>query len=152
MAAQRILVVDDSVVVRRLHAYILQGEGFETCEAGNGFEALEALAQAPCALALIDVNMPKMDGLTLTREIRANPDWETMPIVIVSTQQEARDLLKGRQAGANVYLVKPADPDALIDTVRRLLNAPPPVAESAPAPEAPTPPAKPFPDRRKTEH
>jgi len=152
MSSQRILVVDDSVVVRRLHAYILQGEGFETCEAANGFEALEVLARSPCALALIDVNMPKMDGLTLTREIRANPDWEAMPVIIVSTQQEARDLLKGQQAGANVYLVKPADPDALLDTVRRLLNAPPPEVESAPSPDPSTPAAKPFPDRRKTEH
>jgi two-component system, chemotaxis family, chemotaxis protein CheY len=152
MPAQRILVVDDSVVVRRLHAYILQGEGFETCEAGNGFEALEVLARSPCALALVDVNMPKMDGLTLTREIRAHPEWQAMPIIIVSTQQEARDLLKGRQAGASIYLVKPADPDALIATVHQLLAPPPTPAGDTDKLEASQPVIKPFPDRRKTEN
>jgi two-component system, chemotaxis family, chemotaxis protein CheY len=118
----RILVVDDSAVIRALHTYILKSEGFEALEADNGFTALEVLNNHPCHLAIIDVNMPRMDGFTLIRKIRSNPATQEMPIIVVSTQQEAIDHSKGLEAGANAYLIKPTDPDILIDKVRSLLN------------------------------
>ena len=118
----RILVVDDSAVMRALHTYILKSEGFETLEADNGFAALEVLNDHPCHLAIIDVNMPRMDGFTLTRKIRSIPAIHEMPIIIVSTQQEAQDRFKGLEAGANTYLIKPTEPDELIRGVRTLLK------------------------------
>jgi two-component system chemotaxis response regulator CheY len=118
----RILVVDDSAVIRALHGYILKAEGFETLEADSGFAALEVLANHPCHLAIVDVNMPRMDGFTLIRKIRSIPATRDMPIIVVSTQQEARDRMKGLEAGANTYLIKPSEPDRLIDGVRALLR------------------------------
>ena len=118
----RILVVDDSAVVRALHSYILKSEGFETFEADSGFTALEVLNNHPCDLAVIDVNMPRMDGFTLTRKIRSNPVTREMPIIIVSSQQEAVDRSKGMEAGANTFLMKPTEPENLVDGIRALLK------------------------------
>ena len=118
----QILVVDDSAVVRALHTYILKSEGFEIFQADSGFAALEILNNHPCHLAIIDVNMPRMDGFTLIRKIRANPITQEMPIIIVSTQQEAHDHSQGLEVGANTYLMKPTEPENLIDAVRALLG------------------------------
>jgi two-component system chemotaxis response regulator CheY len=118
----QILVVDDSATVRALHTYILKAEGFETLEADSGFAALEVLNSHPCNLAIIDVNMPRMDGFTLTRKIRSNPATRELPIIIVSTQQETIDRSKGLEAGVNTYLMKPTEPDELIDGIRALLK------------------------------
>ena len=118
----QILVVDDSATVRALHSYILKSEGFEILEADSGFSALEVLDSHPCNLAIIDVNMPRMDGFTLTRKIRSNPATREMPVIILSTQQEAIDRSKGLEAGANLFLKKPTDPDDMIAGVRALLK------------------------------
>lgn len=117
-----ILVVDDSAVVRALHSYILKAEGYDTLEVDSGFAALEALNSHTCHLAIIDVNMPRMDGFTLIRKIRATPRTHTLPIIVVSSQQEARDRMKGLEAGANTYLIKPTEPGQLIAGIRRLLD------------------------------
>lgn len=118
----RILVVDDSAVVRALHSYILRSAGFEIIEADNGFAALEALAKFPCHLAVVDVNMPRMDGFTLIRHIRDDTATRDMPIIVVSTEQEARDKRKGFEVGANVYIVKPTEPENLVTNVHLLLG------------------------------
>jgi len=121
--ASRILVVDDSAVVRALHTYILRSVGFEVVQADSGFAALEALTTTPCDLAVVDINMPRMDGLTLIRNIRSDPASRDLPIIIVSTEQEAKDKRKGFEAGANVYVVKPTEPEELVANVRMLLGA-----------------------------
>jgi len=123
MVSRRILIVDDSAVVRALHSYILRSVGFETVLADSGFAALEALQQSPCDLAVVDINMPLMDGLTLIRQIRADPTTRDLPVIIVSTEQEAKDKRKGFEAGANVYVVKPTEPEELVANVRMLLGA-----------------------------
>jgi len=121
--ASRILVVDDSAVVRSLHSYILKSAGFDTVQADSGFAALEALQEKRCDLAVVDINMPRMDGLTLIRQIRADPATMDLPIIIVSSEQEAKDRRRGFLAGANVYVVKPTEPEELVANVRMLLGA-----------------------------
>ena len=123
MPRERILIVDDSAVVRTLHSYILRAAGFVTVEAEDGFAALETLHRDPCNLALVDINMPHMDGLTLTRRIRADSTTKDMPIIIVSTEMEETDRCKGFEAGANVYIVKPSELRDLVDKVHMLLGA-----------------------------
>lgn len=118
----RVLVVDDSAVVRSLHSYILRSAGCDTVEAENGFAALETLAKHPCNLAVVDVNMPQMDGFTLIRHIRSDTAAQDMPIIVVSTEQEAQDKRKGFEAGANVYMVKPTEPESLVANVMMLLG------------------------------
>ncbi|MBA2450022.1 MAG: response regulator [Chloroflexi bacterium] len=120
--ATRILIVDDSAFVRSLHDYIFRSHGFETLLVDSGFAALEALNRETCDLAVVDVNMPRMDGLTLTRHIRADPATAELPIIVLSTERDDRDVVQGLEAGANVYVFKPTDPEALVRHARMLLG------------------------------
>ena len=118
----RVLVVDDSAMVRDLHALMLRGGGFDVRQASNGCEALELLLADRFDLIVSDVNMPKMDGLELTRRLRATAGYETAPVILVSTEAEARDRVLGLRAGANVYVVKPARAADLLLHARMLLG------------------------------
>lgn len=120
--AKRILIVDDSKIVLSLHSYILENGGYECRGAPNGYVALEMLFTDHFDLVVTDVNMPRMDGYALIEKIREQEDFRTIPIVIISTEEEARDKQKGFEAGANVYIVKPAKPHELVMNVRMLLG------------------------------
>jgi len=119
----RILIVDDSNIVLSLHSYILENAGHECVGVENGFMALETLMRGAFDLVVTDVNMPRMDGYELTRKIRMLEDYKQIPIIIISTEQEAKDRMKGLAAGASVYIVKPTDPSSLVVNVDMLLAA-----------------------------
>ena len=120
--SKKILIVDDSEIVLRLHSYILEEAGLECVTATNGFAAMEILLREPVDLVITDINMPRMNGYELTRKIRETEGYEATPIIIISTEEEARDKMKGMEAGANVYIVKPAQPDVLVTNVKMLLG------------------------------
>lgn len=120
--APTILVVDDSKVVRTFHGYILRTAGYRVVEAENGFLALEALHGQRIDLAVVDVNMPHMDGFTFLRHVRATDGLAELPVIIVSTEAEQEDQLQATEAGANAYVVKPAQPAALVEGVDELLR------------------------------
>ena len=105
-------------MVRNFHSYILRDAGFEVRTAADGAEALEAFLTDSFDLIITDINMPRMDGLTLIRRIREID--ATVPIIIVSTEDEATDKQAGYDAGANFYVVKPAKPSILVENVRFL--------------------------------
>jgi two-component system chemotaxis response regulator CheY len=115
-----ILVVDDALTVRMYHRQILESAGFRVDEAANGYEGLERALKVVYGLFLIDINMPKMDGYSLVRALRANEETRPTPIVMISTEAEAEDRDLAYVAGANVYLVKPVRPEDLILNVRML--------------------------------
>jgi two-component system chemotaxis response regulator CheY len=117
-----ILAVDDSASMRQMVAFTLKGAGYTVIEAADGQEAYELARDAPVDLVLTDQNMPRMDGITLVRSLRELPDYETTPILILTTEssQEMKD--KGRAAGATGWLVKPFDPGRLLDVVKRVLG------------------------------
>jgi two-component system chemotaxis response regulator CheY len=117
-----VLVVDDSPMVREVHAFMLRKDGFEVRQAADGCEALELLQTARFDLIVSDVNMPRMDGLELTRRVRATDGYRDTPVILVSTEAEAQDRVNGLRAGANVYVVKPARANDLIQNVRMLLS------------------------------
>jgi len=119
----KILVVDDSAIVRQMHAFMLRSAGFEVAEAENGAEALEAALSERFDLILTDINMPVMDGYELTRRLRQMPEYTSTPIVIVSTESEAQDKTLGFEAGANLYIVKPAQRDQLVSNINLILAA-----------------------------
>ena len=95
----RALVVDDSPMVRDLHAFMLQSGGFQVDGAENGSDALEKLLRRKYDLIVTDINMPRMDGYELVRSIREIEQYKATPIIIVSTESEASDKSKGFEAG-----------------------------------------------------
>jgi CheY-like chemotaxis protein/chemotaxis signal transduction protein len=122
-ARPRVLVVEDSVGVRELQRVILEGAGYEVLTAVDGTDGASRLADDPVDLVLSDVEMPGMDGFTLTRTLRRTRGWEDVPVVIMTSRGDAADQRAGLDAGASAYLLKSEfDQAELIDTVRRLLG------------------------------
>jgi CheY-like chemotaxis protein len=118
----RVLVVDDSSVVRDLIAVNLELEGLEVVRCADGIEALEQVAeQRPDAITL-DVMMPRLDGFSTVERLRAEPATADIPIVIVTGRASAADLARGEALGVDAYLTKPFEPSELVATVLRLVD------------------------------
>jgi two-component system chemotaxis response regulator CheY len=110
-----ILVVDDASLVRLYYRSILEKAGFRVMEALNGLEALERLLATPAHLLIVDVNMPKMDGLTFLTALRQKElALSSIPALITSTEAGEQDFAAARRAGANFYLTKPVDDKTLV--------------------------------------
>ena len=119
----RVLVVEDSIGVRELQRVILEGAGYDVVTAVDGSDGAARLAGDPVDLVLSDVEMPGMDGFTLTRTIRRTRGWENVPVVIMTSRGDDADKRAGLDAGANAYLLKSEfDQTQLVDTVRRLVG------------------------------
>jgi len=104
----RVLVVDDSSLVRLYYRSALEKAGFEVEQAINGIEAMEKVLSESFDLVIVDVNMPRMDGITFLRSLRSGAaDVATLPVLMISTESESQDVADARAAGANFYLVKP---------------------------------------------
>lgn len=115
MDKKRILVVDDARLIRSYYRTVLERAGYEVDEALNGLEALEKLLMAPADLLIVDINMPKMDGLTFLRTLRRGDRPQSqIPALMTSTEAKDSDKDDARAAGANFYLVKPITPEALV--------------------------------------
>ena len=118
-----ILIVDDSEFVRSYHSYILEEANFQVVTAVDGSDGLEKLYTNPCDLVLSDINMSNMDGYEFIRRVRADKKYSALPIIIVSTESEAKDKMKGFEAGANLYIVKPSSPEMMVENIRMVLIA-----------------------------
>jgi CheY-like chemotaxis protein len=119
----RVLVVEDSLGVRELQRSILEGAGYDVVTAVDGLDGASRLQGGPVDLVLSDVEMPGMDGFTLTRTIRKTRGWENVPVVIMTSRGDDADKRAGLDAGADAYLLKKEfDQRALVDTVRRLVG------------------------------
>jgi len=118
-----ILIVDDSEFVRSYHSYILEEANFQVVTAVDGSDGLEKLYTNSCDLVLSDINMSNMDGYEFIRRIRADKKYCALPIIIVSTESEAKDKMKGFAAGANLYIVKPSSPEMMVENIRMVLIA-----------------------------
>ncbi len=117
----KVLIVDDSEMVRNYYYYILKNAGFEVISAIDGADGLEKLFRAAdIGLVISDINMPNMDGYTMIEKIRLDEQFEDIPIIIISTEEEASDKQKGFDAGADVYIVKPIEPNILIENIKLL--------------------------------
>jgi len=118
-----ILIVDDSEFVRSYHSHILEQARFQVITAVDGSDGLEKLYSNSCDLVLTDINMSNMDGYEFIRRVRADDKYRALPIIIVSTESEGKDKMKGFQAGANLYLVKPSSPEMMIENIRMIMSA-----------------------------
>ena len=119
----RILVVDDSVSTRHVEKNILEAQGYQVELAADGVEGFEKAMEKPYDLILTDIEMPRMDGFTLTEALRQEKTYRHTPIIILSSRGSEEDKLRGMQVGANGYLVKGAfDPQQLTDTINKLMQ------------------------------
>lgn len=118
----RILAVDDSASMRQMVSYTLKAAGFDVTEAEDGQVALSLAQQSRFNLVLCDVNMPNMDGLSLVRALRQNPDYRFTPMLMLTTESTPEKKLEGKAAGATGWLVKPFNPDQLIATIKKVLS------------------------------
>ena len=117
-----ILAVDDSASMRQMVAFTLKSAGYLVTEAVDGQDAWEKTTKNDFDLVLTDQNMPRMDGLTLTRKLRDNPKFSATPILILTTESSEQMKQAGRAAGATGWLVKPFDPAKLIEVMAKVLR------------------------------
>ena len=104
----RVLIVDDSRVMRTIEGKILKELGCEISEAGNGQEGLKVLKETGKAdLAIVDWNMPEMNGLEFVKAVRADHAYDTMRVMMVTTENGMEHVTKALEAGANEYVMKP---------------------------------------------
>ena len=116
-----VLTVDDSAAIREMLAYVLKSAGHRVIEAEDGMEGLQKALANQFDLIITDQSMPKMDGITLVKALRALPQYATVPILLLTTESSDGMKDEGRTAGATGWLVKPFHPDTLRRTVRQTL-------------------------------
>jgi two-component system chemotaxis response regulator CheY len=117
-----ILAVDDSASMRQMVAFTLKGAGYQVIEAADGQEAFEKARGQSVSLVLTDQNMPRMDGITLVKNLRALPSYAATPILILTTESGDDMKAKGKAAGATGWLVKPFDPARLLDVIKKVIR------------------------------
>ena len=117
-----ILAVDDSISMRQMVSFTLKNAGFEVVDAVDGEDAYEKARKRHFALVLTDQNMPRLDGIGLTRRLREHPNFKTTPILILTTESSDQMKQAGRAAGATGWLVKPFDPAKLIEVIRKVIR------------------------------
>lgn len=123
--SKHILIVDDSKTVRNLVAFIMKKEGFKVTTAEDGLDGLEKLySSEKVDLIISDVNMPRMDGFTFIKTVREQEAYRDLPIVVLSTEGQEKDIQMGMSLGANLYMVKPAQPEKMVKNIKMLLGLP----------------------------
>ena len=120
--AKTILAVDDSGSLRQMVVFSLRAAGYQVTEAVDGQEGLEKARAQTFDLVLTDQNMPRMDGLTLVRSLRAMAAYQLVPVLMLTTESSDDMKAKGRTAGANGWLVKPFDPLHLLEAVKKVIG------------------------------
>lgn len=120
-SSQVILAVDDSASMRQMVRYTLEGAGYKVLQAVDGVEALELARRQGADLVLTDINMPRMDGITLVRELRLLDSYKFTPMLVLTTESGTDTKQRGKQAGATGWIVKPFNPEQLLATIARVL-------------------------------
>ena len=120
--SKTIITVDDAVTIRKMVTFTLQPTGHRILEAGDGVQAFEIIQKQPVDLILTDINMPNMDGIELTRQIRTLPAYGRTPIILLTTESEPNKKAQGKEAGASGWIVKPFQQDQLLALVSQVLQ------------------------------
>jgi CheY-like chemotaxis protein len=123
MCRARILVADDETDIRNILRRLLLSAGFCVCEAGNGIEALAAAEHCDIDLALLDITMPRMTGTEAVRQLRANPRYASIPIMLMTGHASASI---ARQLGDIVLFPKPLDLEQLLSVIQQAIRSPRP--------------------------
>ena len=120
--SKRILVVDDEMYIVNILDFTLAGEGWEVISANNGEDALRTLLKVEPDLVILDVMMPRIEGVEVCRAIKAREESANTPVILLSAKNSDRDREKGMEAGADLYLTKPFSPSRLVEEIRNLMS------------------------------
>jgi Response regulators consisting of a CheY-like receiver domain and a winged-helix DNA-binding domain len=121
--SKRIMTIDDSKTMRDMLMLTLVEAGFDVLQAVDGQDGIEKLKGEYVDAVITDINMPKMDGYEVVRQLRADPKFSRTPILVLTTEAETEKRDLARKAGATGWMVKPFDPDRLVETVRKVIAA-----------------------------
>jgi two-component system, chemotaxis family, chemotaxis protein CheY len=120
--AKTILTVDDSPSIRQMVSFTLKTAGYQMTEAVDGQDGLNKAKSQAFNLVLTDQNMPNMDGLTLIKQLRMIPSYKNVPILVLTTESSDAMKTQGKAAGATGWLVKPFDPQKLLEVVKKVIG------------------------------
>ena len=121
--SKTILAVDDSKTMREMVSFTLKSAGYEVVEAEDGKAAIAALNGAKVDAVITDLNMPNMNGFELIRALRANPVYKFTPILMLTTEGDDSKKAEGKAAGATGWIVKPFNPEKLVEVIKKVCPA-----------------------------
>ena len=119
--AKTVLAIDDSLTIRELIFFVLSDAGYSVDLAEDGQDGLEQFRRKRPDVVIVDVNMPRMDGLKFLEMARAEKDSATVPMLVLTTETDPAKKARAREAGATGWITKPFNPTQLLDTVRRVV-------------------------------
>ena len=125
MTGKRVLVIDDNAMNRRLVQVLLKSRGYDVCEAASAPEGFAILAKKRPDIILMDIQLPEVDGLTATRQLKADPVTRDIPVVAVTSYAMTGDEAMALEAGCSAYVTKPIDKTLFLETVARMLEGRP---------------------------
>jgi chemosensory pili system protein ChpA (sensor histidine kinase/response regulator) len=117
------MVVDDSLTVRKITSRLLEREGYQVVTAKDGIEALQQLRETLPAVMLVDIEMPRMDGFDLTRNVRADARLRHIPIIVISSRTADKHRSQATALGVNAFLGKPYQEAELLERISAFLGA-----------------------------
>lgn len=118
---ESVLIVDDDPVIRRMLQLSFESEGFDVSTANDGVEGLEAMRNGKPDVVVLDIMMPRLDGMKVMREVVSDDDLRNTPVILLSAKATSLDIELGLKAGAADYLTKPIDPIELVERIRSIL-------------------------------
>jgi two-component system chemotaxis response regulator CheY len=119
--SRKMLTVDDSPSVRKLVKFTLKAKGFEVNSAGDGVEALELVKQQDFDAIILDINMPRMNGLEFLKHLKASEQFASIPVIMLTTEGQDDDKDKAVALGATAYMVKPFKPTQLLTLIEKII-------------------------------
>lgn len=120
MKKTTVLTVDDSRTIRNMLLMTLSGAGYDTLQAEDGVHGLEVLGGSEPDVIITDINMPRMDGFGFIENVRSSAQHRGIPILVLTTESDAEKKDRARQVGATGWIVKPFDPDKLLNAIQRV--------------------------------
>lgn len=118
----RVLTVDDSRTMLAMLNHALTNAGYDVVQAENGQLGLDALAKEDVDVVITDINMPVMDGISFIKEVRASGKYQSLPILILTTETSPEKRQEGRDAGGTGWIVKPFDPEKLVSVIKKVCH------------------------------
>lgn len=119
---KKILSVEDSPATQKFIAFTLKYKGYDVITANDGVEGMEKLATDSFDLIILDIMMPRMNGLEVLKEIKGNPEFSRLPVIILTSEKGAEDKAEAMRLGAKNFLNKPFQPPELLEAVEKIIG------------------------------